>query len=90
MNDTAQIIVAIATLVTSIGTVILGIVNRQSIRTVQMQTDGIMNVMKADAREGGRLADVAEAKVMHQDAAAIIAAAEPTKVEIVKIPPIKP
>lgn len=90
MNDTAQIIMASATLVTAIGTLILGIINRGTIKMVQSQTDGIMNVMKADAREGGRLAGVAEAKIIHDDAAASIAASEPQKVEIVKIPPLKP
>lgn len=92
MNDTAQILMATGTVITAIGTLttlILGILNRQTIRSVQSQTDGIMNVMRADMRESGRLAGVAESQTSHAEAAALVAAAEPTKVEIVKVPPLK-
>jgi len=53
MNDTAQIIIAVATLITSVGTIILGIVNRQTALKIEKQTNGLLSELKdASKREG--------------------------------------
>lgn len=53
MNDTAQIIIAMATLITACGTLILGLVNRTTIKTVEQQTNGMILSMKNSARAEG-------------------------------------
>lgn len=82
MNDTAQVIIAIATLVTSLGTIILGLVNRQTINTVKTQTDGMIAALKVDAKEHGR----AEGKIEEMQHQLDQHAREPVKVDIVKVP----
>lgn len=83
MNDTAQIIIAVATLITSLGTIILGLVNRSTINTVKTQTDGMLIGLKHDAHEKGRLLGVAETVELQKSVTD-----EPLKVEVVKIPKI--
>lgn len=55
MNDTAQIIIAVATLITSIGTIVLGLVNRKTITTIQTQTNGMMKKLETAAAAKGNL-----------------------------------
>jgi hypothetical protein len=53
VNDTAQIILSVATLVTSLGTIILGLYNRKTALNIEKQTNGLMVEMKATARKEG-------------------------------------
>jgi len=55
MNDTAQIIVAVATLVTALGSFIMSWVNRGTINRVQEQTNGLMKKMEIGAEARGNL-----------------------------------
>jgi hypothetical protein len=55
MNDTAQIIVAVATLVTAVGSFIMSWVNRGTINKVQQQTNGLMKKMEIGAEARGNL-----------------------------------
>lgn len=94
MNDTAQIILAIGTLVTALSTLILGLVNRNTINTVKTQTDGMLISMQTKAEELGHAKGKADEIQYQRDnpAPATIHTdpADPVKVEIVKIPPLKP
>lgn len=85
MNDTAQIIVAIATLVTAVGSFIMSWVNRGVIQKVQRQTNGLMAEMKESAEAKGNLQGRADEK---SDRALLDA--DTVKVEITKIPPLTP
>lgn len=55
MNDTAQIILSISTLLTSIGAVIASLRNHSNIKKVQEQTNGLMAEMKQSAEDRGNL-----------------------------------
>lgn len=95
MNDTAQIILAIGTLVTALSTLILGIVNRNTINTVKTQTDGMLAGMQIKAEELGHAKGKADEIQYQRDnppaaAPGIMPTDEPVKVEITKIPPLKP
>lgn len=89
MNDTAQIILAIGTLVTALSTLILGLVNRNTINTVKTQTDGMLAGMQIKAEQLGHAKGKIE-EIEHQRDNLPTDPADPVKVEIVKIPPLKP
>lgn len=94
MNDTAQIILAIGTLVTALSTLILGLVNRNTINTVKTQTDGMVSSLQAAAHRlgaaEGKADEIQYQRDNPQQVQASIASDEPVKVEITKIPPLKP
>lgn len=79
MNDTAQIIVAIATLITSVGAVVMSFINRGTLKTVQAQTNGMMEKLGIASEAKGNLAGRAEAKLEGEHV---------QKVEVTKIPPL--
>lgn len=91
MNDTAQIILAIGTLVTALSTLILGLVNRNTINTVKTQTDGMLAGMQVKAEELGHAKGKADEIQYQRDnpvQAGLPASDEAVKVEITKIPPM--
>lgn len=67
MNDLAQIIVAVATLISSIGAVLIGWRNSQKIETVRVATDGLVTKLVDKTAEAskavGNLEGRAELKV---------------------------
>lgn len=86
MNDTAQIILSVATLVTSIGAVVATLRNHSKIQEVQKQTNGLMAEMKSSAEARGNLQGRADEK--HDSE---LRGSEPVKVDIVSVPPhVKP
>lgn len=85
MNDTAQIIIAVATLITSLGSVIVALVNKTAITTIQSQTNGMMKKLEEAAGAKGNLQGRADERREH-----LLDKDEPVKVEITKIPPLKP
>jgi hypothetical protein len=62
MNDTAQIILSIATLVTAIAAAIVSMFNNITVRKVQRQTNGLMAKMEIAATAAGNLQGRAEQK----------------------------
>lgn len=79
MDPTAQIIIAIATLVTALGSVVMAFINRQTLKTVQAQTNGMMEKLGIASEAKGNLAGRAEAKAEGETV---------QKVEVTKIPPL--
>jgi hypothetical protein len=67
MSETAQIIVAIATLVTAVGSFIMSWVNRGTINKVQQQTNGLMAEMKLSSEAKGNLQGRADEKQHRKD-----------------------
>jgi hypothetical protein len=67
MNDTAQIIVAVATLVTAVGSFIMSWVNRGTINKVQQQTNGLMAEIKTASEAKGNLQGRADEKQSQRD-----------------------
>lgn len=83
MNDTAQIIIAVSTLITAMAAAIISLKNAFSIHTIQKQTDGLMQKLEEAAEAKGNLQgrkDEGEKHMLEKE--------EPVKVEIVKIPPL--
>src|SRR6185436_1199571 len=85
MNDTAQIIVAVATLVTAMGSFVMSWVNRGTIKSVQAQTNGMIAKIEAASEAKGNLQGRYDEK---QDRLSNRAADEPAKAGIKKIPPL--
>jgi hypothetical protein len=62
MNDTAQIILSVATLVTAIAAAVVSLFNNVTVRRVQRQTNGLMAKMEVAATAAGNLQGRADQK----------------------------
>jgi len=62
MNETAQIILSIATLITAVAAAIVSLFNNFTVRKVQRQTNGLMAKMEIAATAAGNLQGRADMK----------------------------